>query len=69
MKNYKKQEDSKNSILDEPVAGYATSSYYQLSTRGITKNYIKQVLLLAQLNVADLINFLPISIDTYKRKK
>ena len=69
MKEYKKPLVGKNTIIDEPAASYATSSFYQLSARGISKNYIKQVLLLSQLTVADLIGIIPISIDTYKRKR
>jgi putative toxin-antitoxin system antitoxin component (TIGR02293 family) len=69
MKKYKKTLVGKNTIIDEPVASYATSSFYQLSARAISKKYIKQVLLLSQLTVADLIGIIPISIDTYKRKR
>ncbi len=69
MKEYKKTLIGTNTIIDEPAASYATSSFYQLSARAISKNYIKQVLLLSQLTVADLIGIIPISIDTYKRKR
>ena len=69
MTNYKRTREEKNSILNEPAVSYATSSYYQLSTRSISKNYIKQVLQLAKLTAADLISIIPISIDTYKRKR
>ena len=69
MKEYKKNLVGKNPIIDEPVASYATSSFYQLSAHAISKKYIKQVLLLTQLTVADLIGIIPISIDTYKRKR
>jgi uncharacterized protein (DUF2384 family) len=69
MKKYKKTLVGKHPIIDEPVASYATSSFYQLSARAVSKKYIKQVLLLSQLTVADLVGILPISIDTYKRKR
>ena len=69
MKKYKKILVSKNPVIDEPVASYATSSFYQLSAQAISKRYIKQVLLLSQLTVSDLIGIIPISIDTYKRKR
>jgi len=69
MKEYKKTLVGKNTIIDEPAGSYATSSFYQLSARAISKNYIKQVLLLSQLTIADLIGIIPISIDTYKRKR
>ena len=69
MKKYKKSLIGKNSIIDEPAASYAISSFYQLSGHTISKRYIKQVLLLSQLTVADLIGIIPISIDTYKRKR
>ena len=69
MRKYKKRLVGKSSIIDEPVASYVTSSFYQLSARLISKRYIKLVLLLSQLAVADLIEIVPISIDTYKRKR
>jgi putative toxin-antitoxin system antitoxin component (TIGR02293 family) len=69
MKKYKKTLVGKHPIIDDPVASYTTSSFYQLSARAVSKKYIKQVLLLSQLTVADLIGILPISIDTYKRKR
>jgi putative toxin-antitoxin system antitoxin component (TIGR02293 family) len=69
MKKYKKSLVGKNAIIEDPVASYATSSFYQLSANAISKKYIKQVLLLSQLTVAELIGIIPISIDTYKRKK
>ncbi len=69
MKKYKKILVGKNPVIDEPVASYATSSFYQLSARAVSKKYIKQVLVLSQLTVADLIEIIPITIDTYKRKR
>ncbi len=69
IKKYKQTQEDKNPILNEPAVSYATSSFYQLSARTISKNYIKQLLQLTKLTVPDLISILPISIDTYKRKK
>jgi len=69
IKKYKQTQEDKNPILNEPAVSYTASSYYQLSARGISKSYIKQILILTRLTVSDLISILPISIDTYKRKK
>ena len=69
MKSYKQGQEDKKSILNEPAVSYTASSYYQLSARSISKSYIKQILILSRLTVFDLISILPISIDTYKRKK
>lgn len=68
MKNYKPSTSGAPSILEEPAVAYATGSYYSLSAQVISKTYIKKVLKLASLSVVELINLLPISIDTYKRK-
>jgi putative toxin-antitoxin system antitoxin component (TIGR02293 family) len=68
MKEYKQVTIDKDAILQEPAVGYATGSFYQLSVQNISKNYIKQVLILSRLTVSELINIVPISIDTYKRK-
>ena len=68
MAEYKKKSFDKDSILNDPTARYGSGSFYKLSVRGISKNYIKQVLLLSQLTILELIKIIPISIDTYKRK-
>ena len=68
MKEYKQIPIDKDAILQEPAGNYATGSFYQLSAQNISKNYIKQVLLLSRLTVLELINIIPVSIDTYKRK-
>ena len=69
MKKYQKAEKSAfSTILKDPVASYATGSYYSLSAQSIAKTYIKKVLQLTGLSVAELIELLPISIYTYKRK-
>jgi uncharacterized protein (DUF2384 family) len=69
MKQYKHIPEGKIPVLNEPAVEYPKSSYYQLSAHGISKNYVKEVLLLSKLSIADLIFILPISIDTYKRKR
>ena len=68
MRAYKQISIDKDAILQEPAVSYATGSYYQLSIQSISKNYIKQVLNLTGLSVSELINIIPVSIDTYKRK-
>ncbi len=68
MKAYKQIPIDKDAILQEPAVSYATGSFYQLSVQNISKNYIKQVLILSRLPVSELINIIPVSIDTYKRK-
>ena len=68
MKNYKQTQAAQNAILNEPAISYAPGSFFELSMRDISKNYIKQILLLSKLSVLELISILPISIDTYKRK-
>ena len=68
MKEYKQAPIDEDTILQEPAVSYATGSFYQLSVQNISKNYIKQVLILSQLTVLELISIIPVSIDTYKRK-
>ena len=68
MKEYKQIPLEKDTILQEPAISYATGSFYQLSVQSISKNYIKQVLILSRLTVLELISIIPVSIDTYKRK-
>lgn len=68
MKRYKQIPIEKDAILQEPAASYGTGSFYQLSIQNISKNYIKQVLMLTRFSVPELIAIIPISIDTYKRK-
>jgi len=52
----------------EPAIAYQTANYFELANRGVSKNYIQKVLALTKLTVSDIIEILPISIDTYKRK-
>jgi len=68
MKAYKVKDSNPIDSFQEPMANYGTSSLYQLSARMITKRYIKKVLSFAQLSVSELIDIIPISIDSYKRK-
>ena len=68
MKIYKPSTAGAPSILEEPALAYATGSYYSLSAQAISKTYVKKVLKLSGLSVGELINLIPISIDTYKRK-
>jgi len=56
-------------VLNEPAAAYGAVNFYALANKSISKDYIKQVLKLSQLRIDELIGLLPISIDTYKRKK
>lgn len=57
-----------NSTLNEPLTTYGSTNYYALANHTITKDYIKKVLAICRLNVSELMDILPISIDTYKRK-
>jgi putative toxin-antitoxin system antitoxin component (TIGR02293 family) len=66
MKDYDQHTDK--NILNEPQAAYLSVDYYQKSFADISKNYIKKVIKNARLSLQELINILPISIDTYKRK-
>lgn len=68
MKKYKQTQVVQNAILNEPAISYSPGSFFELSMRDISKNYIKQILYLTKFKVLDLIAILPISIDTYKRK-
>ncbi|MCF6359410.1 MAG: DUF2384 domain-containing protein [Cyclobacteriaceae bacterium] len=68
MKTYNLSSPYTHLVLNEPAVAYATGSYYSLSAQSISKTYIKKLLKLSGLSVTELINLLPISIDTYKRK-
>jgi uncharacterized protein (DUF2384 family) len=69
MSKYQHIPSGEDTILNEPVVGYAPGSYFQLSSCSISKKYVKQVLQLSKLSVTEMISLVPISIDTYKRKK
>jgi len=66
MKKYKN--DPAINILEEPAVAFAQVNYFDLATKAISKNYIKQILNISKLSLSDLIQIIPISIDTYKRK-
>ena len=55
-------------VLNEPAAAYEQINYYALANRSISKNYIKHLLKRSKLSVSELIEIIPISIDSYKRK-
>jgi len=68
MEDYKTFEDEELPILREAAASYGSVSFYELSSRTISKEYIKDIIRLAKLTVSELISFIPISIDSYKRR-
>jgi len=55
-------------ILQEPLAAYGHANYFKLANQSVSKQYIKSVIKVSGLSLDDLIDILPISIDTYKRK-
>lgn len=65
-KEYKQQINK--DVLEEPQTAYLSTDYYQKSYAEISKKYVKSVIKNAHLSLQELINILPISIDTYKRK-
>lgn len=68
MKNYKTKAHQPP-VLEEPAVAYGGAvNYFALANRAISKRYIKNVLSLSKLTVDELIQIIPISIDTYKRK-
>ena len=68
MKNTYKT-TSETSIVREPSVAYGyTANYYMLAQKFISKDYIKHILVISRLSINELINLIPISIDTYKRK-
>tara|TARA_Y100001972_G_scaffold122909_1_gene169332 strand:- start:1681 stop:2097 length:417 start_codon:yes stop_codon:yes gene_type:complete len=67
MKAYKPDQSTPD-ILEEPVAVYGHSNYFVLASHSVSKRYIKEVIKISGLSLNDLIEILPISIDTYKRK-
>jgi len=54
--------------VSEPAEAYQSANFFELANRDVSKKYIQKVLNITQLTVADIIEILPISIDTYKRK-
>ncbi len=55
-------------MLKEPVVSYGNANYFALASHPVSKSYIKGVINISGLSLNDLIDILPISIDTYKRK-
>ncbi|MEM7548487.1 MAG: antitoxin Xre/MbcA/ParS toxin-binding domain-containing protein [Bacteroidota bacterium] len=68
MKNYKTPSTAP-STLNEPLAPYGSANYFELANQAMSKNYIKEILSITRLSLAELMEIIPISIDTYKRKK
>lgn len=68
MKRDKYTNEAPGSVLTEPVVSYGKTNYFDLARRKISKTYIQRILGLSKLTVTELIDIIPISIDTYKRK-
>ncbi len=72
MNEKKKYDEAKNQqkaqILQEPAVAYGNVNYFALSNHLISKKYIKNVLDISKLTLSELLEIIPISIDTYKRK-
>ena len=69
MKNYKSSKNElEKAVLSEPAVAYATVNYFVLANNQINKEYIKNILSVTKLTLTELIEIIPISIDTYKRK-
>ena len=68
MKNYSIPENTESQVLHDASASYGSASFYELSSRSISKSYLKDIMQLAKLTVSELISFIPISIDSYKRR-
>lgn len=69
MKKYPKHESqSQDYSLQEPALAYGRSNYFAMADLPISKNYIKEVLSLSRMTLDELMEIIPISIDTYKRK-
>jgi len=66
-KNHPSKEKEEN-ILEEPLMIYGAMNLYQMASRSITKSYVKKVLALSKLSLTELMDIIPVSIDTYKRK-
>jgi len=67
MKVYKPHQSTPK-VLHEPVTAYGSANYFVLANQSVSKHYIKEVINISRLSLRDLIEILPISIDTYKRK-
>lgn len=67
MKKYESF-DKEKAILEEPAVAYGSVNYFALANNMIAKEYIKKTLITSKLSLAELMEIIPISIDTYKRK-
>ena len=56
-------------LAGEPSAAYPMVNYFERANQGIDKRSIQNVLAHVRMTVNEMIDILPISIDTYKRKK
>lgn len=54
--------------VEEPIVAYDAVNYFALANKSINKDRIKEVIVLSKLSLSELMDILPISIDTYKRK-
>lgn len=68
MRKKKTANETPSIMLHEPVVAYEEANYYALADRSISKSYIQRIVALSGLTLTELIDLLPISIDTYKRK-
>jgi len=66
--SYKTETKIDDQMLSEPAFSYGNADYYQLATYEISKSYIKKVIDQAHLTLGELMEIIPVSIDTYKRK-
>ncbi len=60
--------ESEPAVLRDPRLITYSDQYYNMAYSGISKNYIRQVLHQSKLTLDELVQIIPISIDTYKRK-
>ncbi len=67
MKEYEISQQG-SMIAAEPVVAYGSNNYFEIANSLISKDYIKQVLSSTRISLTELIDIIPISIDTYKRK-
>lgn len=54
-------------LVHEPFAQYQVD-FFTLANQGINKEYIKKMAKITKLTLAELMEILPISMDTFKRK-
>lgn len=56
-------------VANEPLVAYRQPDYFDMANNMIAKDYIKQISKSTKLTLAELMDILPISMETYKRKK